>query len=180
MTEKKKKKEKETEEFKVDIGLGDNISFGGIFKGIGKLIELASDLSEQAGEIKKEGEINLGKEIKGVYGFNIRTMGGGAPTIETFGNIKKTPKGPVVEEEREPIVDIFNEKNHVLVVAEVPGISENDINFEVKGDILKLSAKSGDRKYSKEILLPCKVREDTIESSYKNGILEIKLSKMTH
>ncbi len=85
-----------------------------------------------------------------------------------------------MEEEREPVVDIFDEEDHILIVTELPGVSENDIISEVKGDILKITAKSGDRKYSKEILLSSKVREDKIESSYKNGILEIKLIKVTH
>jgi len=180
MIGEKKKKEEGKEEFKIDFGLGNHGTFGGLFKGISNLIDLASKLSEKSGEIKETGEIKLGKEIKGMYGFNIRTMAGGAPKIETFGNIKKTPKGPVVEEEREPVVDIFDEKDHILIVAEVPGVREDDISFELKGDILKLSAKSGDRKYSKEILLSSKVREDKIESSYRNGILEIKLIKVTH
>jgi len=174
--EKKKKEEKEKEEFKVDFGVG-KLSFGGLFKGISNLMDLASKLSEKAGEIKKEGEIKLGKEIKGIYGFNIRTMAGGTPTIETFGNIRRTPRGPVVEEEREPIVDIFDEEDHILIVAELPGVSEDDINIKVAGDILKISAETGDRKYSKEILLSSKVREDKIESSYKSGILEVKLVK---
>jgi len=179
--EKKKEKEKkEEEEFKVDFGLGKDNTFGGLFKGISNLIEQASKLSEESGELKKTGEIKFGKEIKGMYGFNIRTMAGGAPKIETFGNIKKTPKGPVVEEEREPVVDIFDEKDHILIVTELPGVTEDDINLELKGDILKLSAETGDRKYSKEILLPSKVKGDKIESSYKNGILEIKLKKITH
>lgn len=180
MTEGKKKKgEKEKAEFNEDFGLGNQITFGGLFKGISNLIDLASRLSKEAGELKKEGEIKFGKDVKGVYGFNIRTIAGGVPTIETFGNIKKTSRGPVVEEEREPIVDLFDEKDGILIIAELPGVSEDDINFEVKGDILKISAKTSDRKYSKEILLPSKVREDKIESSYKNGILELKLIKIS-
>lgn len=179
MSKEKKKGKKEKEDFEVDFGLG-KFAFGGLFKGISDLMDMASKLSEETGEMKKEGEIKLGKEIKGVYGFNIRTMTGGQPIIETFGNIKKTPKGPVVEEEREPVVDIFDEKDHILIVTELPGVSENDINFEIQGDILKLSARSGDRKYTKEILLSSKVKEDKIESSYKNGILELKLIKVPH
>jgi len=173
---KKKKREEAKEGFDIDFGAG-KITFGGLFKGINNLIDMASKLSDAAGEIKETGEIKLGKEIKGMYGFNIRTMAGGTPRVETFGNIKKTPKGPVVEEEREPVVDVFDEEDHILVVTEVPGVSEEDINLEIEGDILKLSAKSGDRKYSKEILLSSKVKEDKIESSYKIGIFEIKLIK---
>jgi len=175
MTEKKKKEEAK-EGFDIDFGIG-KLTFGGLFKGINNLIDMASKLSDVAGEIKETGEIKLGKEMKGMYGFNIRTMAGGTPKVETFGNIKETPRGPVVEEEREPVVDVFDEEDHILIVAEIPGVSEDDISAEIEGDILKLSAESGDRKYSKEILLSSKVKDDKIESSYKNGILEIKLIK---
>lgn len=180
MTEEKRNKQEEDEGLKFDFGTGDHLSLGGLFKGIGNFIDLASRLSEEGGEIKKQGEIAFGKDVKGVYGFNIRTMTGGKPVIETFGNIKQTPKGPVVEEVREPLVDLFDEEDHIRVVVELPGVSENNINLEVKGDILKLSADSGDRKYNKEILLPLKIKEDKISSSYKNGILEIKLMKLSH
>ncbi len=178
MTEERRKKgQKGKGGIDVDIGSNSHFSLGGIFKGIENFIDLASKLSEQSGEIKDQGEIKLGKDLKGMYGFSIRTMAGGTPKVETFGNIKKTPKGPVVEEEREPLVDIFDEEDHILIISELPGVSEKDINFELRGDILKLSAKSKDRKYSKEILLSAKVQKDKIESSYKNGILEIKLIK---
>ncbi len=179
MTEEQKGKQ-DKREAGTDFNIGDHFTFGGIFKSIGNLIDQATKLSEEGGEINKKGEIKLGNEMKGVYGINVRTMAGGEPKIETFGNIKKTPNGPKIEEEREPIVDIFDEKDHMLIVAELPGVSEKDVNFEIEGDILKLSAKSGERKYLKEILLPHKVEEDKIVSSYKNGILEIKIKKSSH
>ncbi|MBU4361728.1 Hsp20/alpha crystallin family protein, partial [bacterium] len=77
-----------------DEDLGIDFGLGGLFKGIEKLIDLAADLKEAGGEIKKEGEIdlsNLKKGMKGVYGFSIKTMTGGRPVVESFGNIKKTP-----------------------------------------------------------------------------------------
>jgi HSP20 family protein len=169
----KKKNEK-------DEGLGIDFGLGGLFKGIEKLIDLAADLKEAGDEIKKEGEIDfshLKKGMKGVYGFSIKTMTGGRPVVESFGNIKKTPKGPTVEEEREPLTDVFDEKEEVRVYAEIPGVNEEDIKLDLKGDILDILAKSGDRKYHKEILLPAKVKSETLISSYKNGILEVKIRK---
>ena len=163
-----------------DEGLGIDFGLGGLFKGIEKLIDLAADLKEAGDEIKKEGEIDfshLKKGMKGVYGFSIKTMTGGRPVVESFGNIKKTPKGPTVEEEREPITDVFDEKEEVRVYAEIPGVNEEDIKLDLKGDILDILAKSGDRKYHKEILLPVKVKSETLISSYKNGILEVKIRK---
>lgn len=158
----------------VDLGMG-NISFGGLFKGLGNLIDLASKLNEEG--IERKGEISgLPKGAKGVYGFSVKTMAG-KPVIESFGNIKDTKKGPVVEEVREPMVDIFDEKDRILVIAELPGVSESEIKIEVNGDILNLVASDRDRKYAKEILLPGKVAPDSVKTTYKNGILEIILEK---
>jgi HSP20 family protein len=167
------KKEK-NDKVEIDFGMG-KISFGGLFKGLGNLIDLASKLSEEG--IERRGEIRgLPKGAKGVYGFSIRTLAG-KPVIESFGNIRETSKGPVVEEIREPMVDIFDEEDHILVIAELPGVSENEIKIEVAGDILNLAASDRDRKYAKEILLPSKVKPDSVKTSYKNGILEIILEK---
>ena len=175
-----KKKDKQKDEgLDFDFGIG-KISLGGLFNGIEKLVDLAAELKKAGGEIKKEGEIDLShlKEgMKGVFGFSIRTAVGGKPIVEPFGNIKKTPKGPTVEEEREPITDIFDEKEEIRVYAEMPGVNQEDVKLDLKGDILDISAQTGNRKYHKEILLPAKVKAETLTSSYKNGILEISIKK---
>ena len=115
--------------------------------------------------------------MKGVFGFSIKTMEGGRPVVEPFGNIKKTPKGPTVEEEREPIIDVFDEKEEIVVMAEMPGINEEGISLDLKGDILEMKAVSKDRKYYKEVLLPAKLKSENLAFSYKNGILEIRIKK---
>ena len=178
MSDKEKKEEKKGIE--VDFGLG-KISLGGlggIFEGVGNLIDLASKLSEQAKEIKEEGEIKgLGGKVKGVYGFSIKTLAGRKPVVETFGNIKRKKEGPVIEEVREPIVDVLKEENFIRVITELPGVSKEDVKIKIDKDILNLSAEKGERKYAKEILLPFSVKEDPVEFSFKNGILELKLKK---
>jgi len=47
----------------------------------------------------------------------------------------------------------------------------------LKEDILDISAQNKDRKYHKEVLLPAKIKAETLRSSYKNGILKIKMKK---
>ena len=121
--------------------------------------------------------VGAGRDLSGVYGFTVRTLADGVPKVQTFGNIRKTTKGPSVEEVREPIVDIFDEGDTIKVIAELPGIEKSDVHTEVNGDILRLSADGRARKYSKEVLLPSIVDEDTIKSSYGDGILELELRK---
>jgi len=179
MTKDKKKKDEENEGFDVDFGMG-KLGLGGIFKGIGDLVDMASKLKDAGGEINKEGEIdlsNLKKGMKGVFGVSIKTAVGGKPVVEPFGNVRKTPEGPKVEEEREPITDVFDEDQDIRIYAEMPGVKEADIKLDIKEDILDISAQTGDRKYHKEILLPAKVQADTLVFSYANGILEIKVKK---
>jgi len=153
--------------------------FGSLFKGISSLFDLVSKMTEEGEEeYTQTGEIKgLGDKAKGVYGLSVKMGLGGKPVIEQFGNIKATEKGAVVAEVREPIVDIFDEGKKLVVIAELPGVGEKDIHLEVKDDILDLSAEAKDRKYSKEVLLPSPVDADSMESSYKNGVLEIKLRK---
>lgn len=158
----------------LDLGLG----LGGIFKGIGNLIDLAAELAEKAPDgVVKEGQIGDDKGLKAVYGFSVKVGGGGRPTVQQFGNVREEARGPVVDEVREPMVDTFDEGEFVLVVAEMPGISESDVRYEIKEDILILSGETGDRKYYKELLLPTSADEERVSYSNRNGIVEIKLWK---
>lgn len=181
MAKDKKKKDEENEGLNIDFGIGKlGLGIGGLLDGIGNLVDVAAKLKEAGGEINQEGEIdlsNLKKGMKGVFGVSIKTAVGGKPVVESFGNVKKTPEGPKVEEEREPLTDIFDEDDEIQIYAEMPGVSEADIKLDLKEDILDISAQTGDRKYHKEILLPAKVQTDTLVSSYNNGVLEIKVKK---
>ena len=159
-----------------DLGLGSGI--GGFFGGLAELVQKLNDLAETSKEISGAGEIpDLGKKVKGVYGFNVKVgIGDDKLKVEPFGNIKKDSKSgqTVVQEVREPLVDIFEEEDHTLIVVEMPGISSGDVKLDVKDDVLTISAQRGDKKYSKEILLPRVVVREKIIYSCNNGMLEIK------
>lgn len=183
-TDSKQSKQEGTDMDEKKAGVNVDFGLGGLFKGLGDLIDTASKLAEKGEALSKSGEIDFSgldkikglKDLKGVYGVRVRTMADGSPSVQPFGNIKKTPKGPVVEEVREPIVDIFDEPEEINVVAEMPGIDEKDVQLEIKGDILNIYAEGKNRKYQKEILLSREAKDDKMTWSYKNGMLEIKIA----
>lgn len=159
-----------------DSGQGGGI--GGFLHGLTELVEKLNELAETGKQMSGTGEIpGLGKQLKGVYGFNVKVgLGEDNLKVEPFGNIKKDKQSgqTVVQEVREPLVDIFEEDDHTLVIAEMPGISSGDIKLDVKDDVLTISASRGDKKYHTEILLPRVVAKDEVTVSCNNGILKIR------
>ena len=172
-------RKKESRGFNVDFGSAGQ-GLGGLFKGIESLIDLASQLKDSGGQINREGEVDLShlKEgMKAVFGVSVKTAVGGEPVVESFGNVKQTPEGPSVEEVREPLIDIFDEEHEVKIYAEMPGVNQEDIQIDLKDDILDIRVEKGKRKYHKEVLLPAPVDAKTMTFRYNNGILEIEVRK---
>ncbi len=170
MTKKSKEKSKSDSS---DSGLG------GIFGGLADLIEKLGDLAETGKQLSGSGEFEPGgkKEFKGVYGFNVRVgLGDKKVKVEPFGNIKRDQKSgeTFVQEVREPLVDIFEEEDHTLIVAEMPGISASDVKLSIHDDVLTIRAQRGDKRYLKEALLPKAYLIENIKISCNNGMLELK------
>ena len=154
---------------------------GGIFKGLGDLLGKLGELAETGQEFSKTGEIHgSGKEVRGIYGFTVKTgLGEEGPRIEPFGNIRRDAKSgkTEVQEVREPMVDVFEEDDHLLVLAELPGIGKDDVRIDLQDDVLTISAEKKDKKYRKEVLLPRSVSKEKMQVSCNNGVLEIKCLK---
>jgi HSP20 family protein len=157
------------------------VGIGGFLGGLGSLLEKLGDLADTGEELRKSGEIKspTGK-VRGVYGFSIKVgLGDEGIKVEPFGNVRRDSQTgrAVVHEICEPLVDIFDEQDHVLVLAEMPGVGEGDIHLGLKDDILTLAAEKGDKKYRKEVLLPASFSSDKMSYRCQNGVLEIKLTK---
>ena len=92
-----------------------------------------------------------------------------------------------------PAVDIYEDKDNIIVKAELPGMKKDDLSIDVKNNVLTLS---GERKYEEEtkkenfhriersygkfsrsFTLPDSVKVDKVKANYKDGILEISLPK---
>jgi HSP20 family protein len=160
---------------------GFELGMGGMLKGFGDLIDKLGELAKTGEQMSRTGEIHgAGKEVKGIYGVTVKVgLGDDRPTVEPFGNIRQDRESghTVVQEVREPVVDVFEEDDHVLVVAEMPGVGVEDVHITVEDDLLTFSAERGDKKYRKEVLLPASSLEKKIEVACNNGVVEIKCKK---
>jgi len=79
--------------------------------------------------------------------------------------------------EPEPLIDVLEEKDEIIVFAEFAGFNREDLRINVKNQQLTLSAEALDRKYRKSLNLPKRVIPSNIRTKYKNGVLEIRLKK---
>ncbi|MFN3605269.1 MAG: Hsp20/alpha crystallin family protein [Leptonema sp. (in: bacteria)] len=96
------------------------------------------------------------------------------------------------QRQNSPYISIYESKDGLLVESEIPGISYDDINLELKNNILTLSIErkkpvvdeykvlKNEIEYGnfvRSIQLPFKINEKEINAEYKFGILKIFLPK---
>jgi len=158
--------------------------------------ELEQDFEEMFKEIElpkdliRERKLPDGAKVREmgpfVYGYSFSIGPDGKPVIREFGNVKPSlkggPKGAVkpqlnVKEDREPLIDTIVNAETVKVVAELPGVEKPDISLECDGHRLTLKVDNDKRRYYKELELPVEVDPDTSKASYKNGVLELMLTR---
>ncbi|MFX1498550.1 MAG: archaeal heat shock protein Hsp20 [Promethearchaeota archaeon] len=160
--------------------------FQQIFKQVFKQImkDLPKNLQDMTPEeITREIWKNRHKYIKSpiMYGFNITSGPDGKPVIDSFGTLKpETYTGKTkVKKEREPLVEVSQDANQIIVVAEMPGVTRDDIELKATTRSLTISTRpESNRKYFKEVKLPTAINSDYAKARYVNGILEIKLKKI--
>ncbi len=92
-----------------------------------------------------------------------------------------------------PAVDIVEKPDHFLISADLPGVSEKDIEVKVQDGVLLLSGKRESSKkekteggyyrershgsFCRSFTLGDSVDPAKIEATYKNGVLTVKLPK---
>ncbi|MFX1309244.1 MAG: archaeal heat shock protein Hsp20 [Promethearchaeota archaeon] len=117
-----------------------------------------------------------------MYGFNINLGPDGKPIIDSFGNLKAKPYSgePEVKKVREPLTEVNEEGDQIIVICEMPGVTKDDIELKADPRELTISTKSKDkgRNYYKVVKLPSSVNSNYARARYTNGILEVKLKKI--
>lgn len=97
-------------------------------------------------------------------------------------------------ENLEPKIDVVDNKDSVTIVAEIPGIKEDDIDIKISedgyltisGEKQNVSEKTSKNNYFKEISygmfkrtipLPWDLDYNTAQADYENGVLNLKIAK---
>ncbi len=101
-------------------------------------------------------------------------------------------RGEAANGEWVPALDVSERENEVVVKAEIPGMSKEDIKVSVKDDMLTISGEKKreereegenwhrvERTYGsfKRMLTLPSVDNEKVEARYKDGVLEIRLPK---
>lgn len=168
------------------------IGFRG-FEDMDKLFdELFEEMTKNISKDRiKEKRLPDGRTIKEmgpfVYGYSMTIGPDGKPIIREFGNVKPstklTPAGypqPSLQyrEVREPLVDVFEDDTTIRIIAEVPGVEKEDIDLTCTEQRLIISVATEMRKYYKEIDLQTTVDPKVSKANYKNGVLQVTLTKI--
>ncbi len=112
-----------------------------------------------------------------IYGFSMRVGPDGEPVIRQFGNARPTKLPDEEPPAREPLTDIREDKDEVTVIMELPGVDKKDIRVTAENRRLELEVVSPEKRYSKELELPCDVLPDSAKANYKNGVLEVVMRR---
>jgi HSP20 family protein len=112
------------------------------------------------------------------YGYQISVGTDGKPHIREFGNVRPSQKGLIEQSEvRQPLVDTsINEKeNNMIITAEMPGITKEDVKVTMEEGLVKIHAEKGNKKYHTELPVDNELDADSTKASYINGVLELRI-----
>lgn len=120
---------------------------------------------------------NIRSLIKNIDGFmsmilDIVENDNHKSNIKTSLNLYETNKEAI-----DPITHIFHEKDKIIIIIELPEIEEKNINLEIKGNNLNITAEGIKKRYYKKISLKYIPVQENIFTNYHNSIYSIEIKK---
>ena len=93
-------------------------------------------------------------------------------------------------------VDVYETENEVVATCDIPGLEKkDDVNIEIENNVLTVSgtinrvneAKEENMhrqerfvgRFQRSISLPASVSDEDVKATYKNGVLEVRMRKMS-
>jgi HSP20 family protein len=163
-----------------DKRLPEGTRFSDVFRALGSIVRLV-DEALKVGEAAQAGEVRDILGVKGGYvryNLSVKTLADNEVIQGIHPSRKSRNVGSITKgEEREPVVDVFDEGEHLTLVTELQGVGKDDIDIRTVDDKLIISVDKPSRKYYREIPLPATVRPERIEARYRNGVLQVRVHK---
>lgn len=94
---------------------------------------------------------------------------------------------------RMPALDVYEEKDEVIVKADLPGLSKEDVDVNLSGKTLTIKGEKKQEEEVKEkdyyrrersygsfvrsVELPAEVKPEEIKATFKDGVIEVRLPK---
>jgi len=143
---------------------------GGIFDGLKGLVENLGKMAESARQASGQGQ-----EGRVVFGYSVRTLDG---AVQAFGHVPepRADSEPAMPEARQPLVDVFEEADALLVVAEVPGLDPTALRLTIEDGTLVIAGE-GRVRYRRVVALPAAIEAAAMTYAIRNGILEVRLPR---
>ncbi len=117
--------------------------------------------------LMREMEDNLSAGLPpGAAGYRI-VIHGGEPSPGIGGPGETRPR-----DAKEPVAEVHHIGNEVKVIAELPGVTDEDLRLDVQKDRLIIDAGDADRHYHTSAALP-PVDPQSLQRSLRNGVLEV-------
>lgn len=92
-----------------------------------------------------------------------------------------------------PAVDLYEEKDDLVLKAEIPGLNKDEIDVTVSGSTLTIKGEKKKEEeikekdyyrcersfgaFSRVIELPVDIKTDGVKATFKNGLLEVRMPK---
>jgi HSP20 family protein len=146
--------------------------FNDLYEELERLGDLIDETMQRAFDNSKE------KSRKKFKAFSVKIGSDGKPRIRES-NARQWPQDELeISDEQEPLVDIIEEGNLVVVLAALPGVNKDDIDLGLTENILTFCVDSVDFEWYDELKLPSRVNPKSAQASFKNGVLKIKMKKL--
>ena len=157
----------------IDQGLGD--LFGALTDAIGEMVTRIE--AGDSGKVTRHEVFDTGRgPIRAQAGVTLR-MGGVAGTEEadTYKPVKRTNPSRQSQHRSVPY-EVIEEKKYWVLTAEVPGITENDLDLSQKGTTLLLRT-TGTRQYAVDVDLENEFNMNDVAHDLRNGILTVQIRR---
>lgn len=163
------------------------LGLDGLFRGLAHVLQLVNRVAENAPadetgavEVTETGSIGIPAAAQAAYGVSVRIGPRVAPPRRPVATTpRNTRDKPIIVDLREAAADVLDEGDHYLVVVELPGVQEHEIEWSVRDHhTLTIRAAAADRNYRKDISLTEAVDPRRAQGRFATGILELRLWKM--